>query len=128
MLAATVKRKLLLFHYDGKDFVELKEVALPEAPLCAAWSGNYVCLGCRGSCVPVPVPPSTQRLTCRRACTGVPSFVSHLFAAFRLSCPELMLHHAHCPWMASIVRPRLLFVASQGDTCAACCSATACML
>ncbi len=26
MLAATIKRKLLLFHYDGKDFVELKEV------------------------------------------------------------------------------------------------------
>ena len=51
MLAAAVKRKLLLFHYDGKDFVELKEVALSEAPLCAAWSGNYVCLGCRGSCV-----------------------------------------------------------------------------
>jgi hypothetical protein len=51
MLAAAVKRRLLLFHYDDKDFVELKEVALPEAPLCAAWSGNHVCLGCKGSCV-----------------------------------------------------------------------------
>lgn len=55
MLAAAVKRKLLLFHYDDKDFVELKEVALSEAPLCAAWSGNYVCLGCKGSCVRLPV-------------------------------------------------------------------------
>ncbi len=26
MLAAAIKRKLLLFHYDDKDFVELKEV------------------------------------------------------------------------------------------------------
>ena len=51
MLAVAIKRKLLLFHYDGKDFVELKEVAVPEAPLCAAWSGNYVCAGCKGSCV-----------------------------------------------------------------------------
>ena len=54
MLAAVVKRKLLLFHYDEKDFVELREVALPEAPVCAAWSGNHVCLGCKGSCVLLP--------------------------------------------------------------------------
>ena len=35
MLAAAVKRKLLLFHYDDKDFVELREVSLPDPPLCA---------------------------------------------------------------------------------------------
>lgn len=47
MLAVAVKKRLLLFHYDGTDFVELKEVALAEAPVAAAWAGNYICCACK---------------------------------------------------------------------------------
>ena len=30
MLAVAAKKRLLLFHHDGNEFVELKELALPE--------------------------------------------------------------------------------------------------
>lgn len=50
MLAVAVKKRLLLFRYDGTEFVELKEVALAEAPVAAAWAGNYICCACRSMC------------------------------------------------------------------------------
>ena len=96
MLAAAVKRKLLLFHYDGKDFVELREAPLPEAPLCAAWSGNYVCLGCKGSCVPSPFLPSAQPPTCQRTLRGLNAILANLLAGSAISCFEscfTSLHH-----------------------------------
>ena len=50
MLAVGLKKRLLLFHYTGTDFVELKDVTLAEAPLTASWAGNYVCLACKAMC------------------------------------------------------------------------------
>ena len=45
MLAVVVKRKLMLYHYDSKEFVELKELSLPDTPLCMQWCGVHVVLG-----------------------------------------------------------------------------------
>ena len=45
MLGVAVKRKLLLFHYDGNEFVELKDLALPDTVTGMAWLGESVCLG-----------------------------------------------------------------------------------
>ncbi|KAK9829459.1 hypothetical protein WJX72_005979 [[Myrmecia] bisecta] len=45
MLCVGCKKRLLLFHYDGKEFVETRELALPEPVLCMAWCGDSVCLG-----------------------------------------------------------------------------------
>lgn len=50
MLAVAVKKRLMLFHYDGTDLVELRDVALVEAPVAAAWAGNYICLACKSMC------------------------------------------------------------------------------
>lgn len=47
MLAVAVKRKLLLFHYNGNEFVELKEFSLPETASRMAWHGESICLGLR---------------------------------------------------------------------------------
>ena len=45
MLAAALKKKLLLFHYNGNEFVELKEFSLPDAVSKMAWLGESICLG-----------------------------------------------------------------------------------
>ena len=49
MLAVAVKRRLHLLHYDGSDFVELKEVALPHSPLHMQWIGNSIALAYKSS-------------------------------------------------------------------------------
>ena len=45
MLAVAIKRKLLLFHYNGNEFVELKEYGLPDLALKMMWLGESICLG-----------------------------------------------------------------------------------
>lgn len=45
MLAVAVKRKLLLFHYNGNELVELKELSLPDSAVGMAWLGESVCVG-----------------------------------------------------------------------------------
>ncbi len=45
MLAVVVKRKLMLYHYDSKEFVELKELNLPDTPLCMQWCGEHIVVG-----------------------------------------------------------------------------------
>ena len=45
MLAIVVKRKLMLYHYDSKEFVELKELSLPDTPLCMQWCGEHIVVG-----------------------------------------------------------------------------------
>lgn len=45
MLCVAVKRRVQLLHYDGSDFIELKEVALAHSPIGMQWlSGNAVCV------------------------------------------------------------------------------------
>lgn len=43
MLCVAVKRKLAIYCYDGKDFVDPKEHTLPEAPQALQWCGDAVC-------------------------------------------------------------------------------------
>lgn len=45
MLAVAIKKKLLLFYYNGNEFVELKEYSLPDLALKMVWLGESICLG-----------------------------------------------------------------------------------
>jgi hypothetical protein len=45
MLAVASKRRLLLLHYNGNEFVELKELGLPDRVLAMGWCGDSICLG-----------------------------------------------------------------------------------
>lgn len=45
MLAVALKRKLLLYHYNGNEFVELKEFSLSDTVSRMAWLGESICLG-----------------------------------------------------------------------------------
>ena len=45
MLAVAVKRKLLLYHYNGNEFVELKDFSLSDAVSKMAWLGELICIG-----------------------------------------------------------------------------------
>eukprot|EP00898_Chlorokybus_atmophyticus_P001819 jgi/Chlat1/2638/Chrsp178S02479 len=44
MLCAAMKRRLLLYHFDGKDFVEVKELSAPDAIRSMVWCGQSLCL------------------------------------------------------------------------------------
>ncbi|KAL4430543.1 hypothetical protein ABPG77_005783 [Micractinium sp. CCAP 211/92] len=44
-LAVAVKRRVLLFKYDGLEFVEQREVALPDAPACMVLAGGTLYIG-----------------------------------------------------------------------------------
>jgi CNH domain len=45
MLCVAVKRRIQLLHYDGSDFVELKEVAVAHSPTAMQWlGGNAICV------------------------------------------------------------------------------------
>jgi CNH domain len=51
VICVAAKKRLLLFHFDGKDFVELKELGLPDTVLDMAWCGDSICLGFKRECV-----------------------------------------------------------------------------
>jgi hypothetical protein len=44
-LACAMKKKLLIYDYDGKQFNELKEFNLAEQPLAMTWCDNSICIG-----------------------------------------------------------------------------------
>ena len=45
MLAVAVKRKVLLFHYNGNEFVELKDLSMADNAQCMSWIGEHICIG-----------------------------------------------------------------------------------
>lgn len=45
MLCVAAKRRLILLHYNGNEFVELKELGLPDRVMAMGWCGDNVCLG-----------------------------------------------------------------------------------
>jgi len=47
VLCVATKRRLLLYHYDGRNFVELKEIPMNDIVRCLAWCGDAICLGLR---------------------------------------------------------------------------------
>ena len=45
MICVAVKRKVMQFHYDGREFVELKEYSAPDVPQALHWCGDAICIG-----------------------------------------------------------------------------------
>ena len=45
MLCVAIKRKLIQFHYDGREFVEVKEYSAPDIPQALHWCGDAICVG-----------------------------------------------------------------------------------
>ena len=91
MLAVGLKKRLMLFHYDGTDFVELKEVALAEAPLAASWAGNYICLACKATCEAMLQHPSQYLITTE----SILMFTFTIMSRPPMSWPEF------APWLLS---------------------------
>lgn len=50
-LAVAIKRRLLLFIYDGNEFVEQKELSLSDTALRLAWLGEALCVAFKKECV-----------------------------------------------------------------------------
>eukprot|EP01087_Luapelamoeba_hula_P018206 TRINITY_DN5848_c0_g1_i2.p1 TRINITY_DN5848_c0_g1~~TRINITY_DN5848_c0_g1_i2.p1 ORF type:complete len:877 (+),score=139.65 TRINITY_DN5848_c0_g1_i2:141-2771(+) len=44
-LCCAAKRKLIFYEWDGKQFVELREVPVVEAVVCMAWCDDLLCVG-----------------------------------------------------------------------------------
>ena len=44
MLCVAIKRKIIQFHYDGREFVELKEYSAPDIPQALQWCGDAICI------------------------------------------------------------------------------------
>ena len=93
MLAVGLKKRLMLFHYDGTDFVELKEVALAEVPLAASWAGNHICLACKAMCEAMLHHPRQTLITAE----SVPIFT--LTSVSRHSMPGLPWRSECAPWL-----------------------------
>lgn len=60
IVCVAAKKRLLLFHFDGNDFVELKELGLPDIVMDMAWCGDSVCLAFKRECAPAPTCPFQQ--------------------------------------------------------------------
>lgn len=39
--------KVVQFHYDGREFVELKSFNAPDIPQALHWCGDAICIGCK---------------------------------------------------------------------------------
>lgn len=46
-LCVATKRRLLIYHHDGRDFVEVREVPVNDIVRCLTWCGDALCLGLR---------------------------------------------------------------------------------
>jgi hypothetical protein len=44
-LCAALKRKLLLMEWNGADFVETKELQIPDSVKTVSWCGRSLCVG-----------------------------------------------------------------------------------
>ena len=45
MLCLALKKRLMLFHHSGNEFVELKDFSLPDTAVALQWVGDSVCVG-----------------------------------------------------------------------------------
>lgn len=45
MLAIAVKRKIYILHFNGNEFVELKDFSIAENVVCMSWLGEHICIG-----------------------------------------------------------------------------------
>ena len=45
MLCVAIKRKIIQFHYDGREFVEVKEYSAPDIPQALQWCGDAIGIG-----------------------------------------------------------------------------------
>jgi Vam6/Vps39-like protein vacuolar protein sorting-associated protein 39 len=60
ILCVAARKRLLLFHFDGKDFVELKELGLPDTVVSMAWCGDSICLGFKREYTPWQMMSNTN--------------------------------------------------------------------
>ncbi|KAL0024599.1 hypothetical protein WJX77_001647 [Trebouxia sp. C0004] len=67
MVCVAVKRKVMQFHYDGRDFVELKAYSAPDTPQALHWIGDAICIGCKKEYV---LMQSSSGITSEIAVTG----------------------------------------------------------
>mmetsp|Transcript_7714 Transcript_7714/g.10647 ORF Transcript_7714/g.10647 Transcript_7714/m.10647 type:complete len:888 (-) Transcript_7714:2-2665(-) len=44
-LCVATKKKLVIFAWDGNDFIEIRELALPDSAKTLVWCGDSVCVG-----------------------------------------------------------------------------------
>ena len=50
LLAAVTRKRLLLYHFDGSELVELRDFGLLDVT-CLAWLGDSLCAGVKSGCV-----------------------------------------------------------------------------
>jgi hypothetical protein len=60
-LCLAAKRKLVLFEWDGKQFSEIKELAVPEPARAVEWCGESLCVGFRKEYNTIDIRTGTMR-------------------------------------------------------------------
>ena len=50
MLAVATRKRLMVFHFQGNEFVEMKDISLPDVH-CMQWLGDSICVGTKRECV-----------------------------------------------------------------------------
>ena len=49
LLAVATRKRLMLFHFQGNEFVELKDIGLSDIH-CMQWLGDSICVGVKREC------------------------------------------------------------------------------
>ena len=45
LLAAACRKRVQLLQYDGRDFLEVRELSMPDIPLSMTWAGDSLAVG-----------------------------------------------------------------------------------
>ena len=90
MLCVAVKRKIIQFHYDGREFVELKEYSASDTPQALHWCGDAICVGLKNRWVHLLVLASCYTSCSVRALGRQPIRADEL-----LSCIYMLQLSAH---------------------------------
>ena len=50
MLAAACRKRVQLLQYDGRDFLEVRELSMSDTPLTMTWAGDSLAVGFKREC------------------------------------------------------------------------------
>ena len=50
MLAAACRKRVQLLQYDGRDFLEVRELSMSDTPLTMTWAGDSLAIGFKREC------------------------------------------------------------------------------
>ena len=100
LLAVATRKRLMIFHFQGNEFVELKDIGLPDIH-CMQWLGDSVCAGVKRECAasgpPACLPPvCSSLLPCSGYLPGHVQGASHATAkglAWGHASPSAQLPH-----------------------------------